>query len=267
LIALQLHKKAEAARLDGGDPARPRRAMIVFRPMPRLTAATLAALALLVALGVWQLGRAEQKRALIAERAALDVAPPFDDLFTAVCRSQSDVIGRTVRPPEARLGEEVRFYGAGPGGQAGWRILRLTPAQDCDCAAAAAASACARSDLNIVVEVAFEALNGERSGPPRLLEIRRPPEPNAFTPQNDPERGEFYRFDPAAFARAFGVAPERVEGARWLAAHTPGLPPALTDMPPARHTGYAITWFGIAVTLVVIYFAYHRRAGRLSRER
>ena len=35
-------------------------------------------------------------------------------------------------------------------------------------------------------------------------------------------------------------------------------------LPPARHLGYALTWYGLAVVLVVIYFAYHANAGRLS---
>jgi surfeit locus 1 family protein len=35
-------------------------------------------------------------------------------------------------------------------------------------------------------------------------------------------------------------------------------------MPPARHMGYAATWWGLAIVLVGIYFAYHVSVGRLS---
>lgn len=41
--------------------------------------------------------------------------------------------------------------------------------------------------------------------------------------------------------------------------------PALADpLPPARHLGYALTWWGIALGLIVIYLAYHMSVGRLS---
>src|SRR5690606_23361642 len=190
-----------------------------FRPAPRLTAATAASLALLVALGVWQLGRAEDKRALIAEHAASAAREPFDDLHTPACRAPNVVLGATVRAPDLQVGEEVRFFGARADGAPGWRILRLTPAPDCDCAPAS--GRCVRDDLSVVVEVGFETLAGERSPAPRVLEIRPPPEPNVFTPQNDPEHGEFYRFDAAALARAFGVAPSQVEAGWWLAEHVP----------------------------------------------
>ena len=43
-------------------------------------------------------------------------------------------------------------------------------------------------------------------------------------------------------------------------AHGPGVDP----LPPARHMGYAITWYGLAMVLLVIYFAYHISTGRLS---
>jgi surfeit locus 1 family protein len=35
-------------------------------------------------------------------------------------------------------------------------------------------------------------------------------------------------------------------------------------LPPARHLGYALTWYGLALVLLVIYFTYHANAGRLS---
>jgi cytochrome oxidase assembly protein ShyY1 len=42
------------------------------------------------------------------------------------------------------------------------------------------------------------------------------------------------------------------------------LAPGADALPPARHLGYAITWYGLAVVLLVIYFAYHASVGRLS---
>jgi surfeit locus 1 family protein len=42
------------------------------------------------------------------------------------------------------------------------------------------------------------------------------------------------------------------------------LAPGADALPPARHLGYAITWYGLALVLIVIYFAYHVSVGRLS---
>lgn len=40
---------------------------------------------------------------------------------------------------------------------------------------------------------------------------------------------------------------------------------ALADpLPPARHLGYALTWWGMAGALFIMYFVYHASVGRLS---
>ena len=43
-------------------------------------------------------------------------------------------------------------------------------------------------------------------------------------------------------------------------AHAPGVDP----LPAARHLGYALTWYGLAIVLIVIYLAYHVSVGRLN---
>ena len=42
------------------------------------------------------------------------------------------------------------------------------------------------------------------------------------------------------------------------------LAPGADALPPARHLGYAITWYGLGIVLLIIYFAYHVSVGRLS---
>jgi len=40
---------------------------------------------------------------------------------------------------------------------------------------------------------------------------------------------------------------------------------ALADpLPPARHLGYALTWWGMALALLIMYFVYHAGVGRLT---
>jgi surfeit locus 1 family protein len=42
------------------------------------------------------------------------------------------------------------------------------------------------------------------------------------------------------------------------------LAPGADTLPPARHLGYALTWYGLALVLMAIYFAYHISVGRLA---
>jgi surfeit locus 1 family protein len=237
---------------------------VAFRPLPILTLASIPALALLIFLGVWQLGRAQQKRALIASYEAAVVAQPADDLYTPYCTLPADAPARTAVMPAALEGAEVRFFGSrAEDGAPGWRLLRLTPEPDCSCDPRAGGGDCLSPERRLVVEAGFETLSGERSGPSAVVLIAPPPAIGLFTPANAPERGEFYRFDVAELAGAFGVSADAIEPAWRLAPLPPGLPPGLADMPPSRHVGYALTWFGLALTLVAVYLAFHRRAGRL----
>jgi surfeit locus 1 family protein len=49
----------------------------------------------------------------------------------------------------------------------------------------------------------------------------------------------------------------------YLRAFNGQLPDKLTRTPPVTHYGYAVTWFGMAIAFLVIYAAFHARAGRL----
>ena len=35
------------------------------------------------------------------------------------------------------------------------------------------------------------------------------------------------------------------------------------SLPPQRHFGYAITWWGLAIALLAVYLAFHHQKGRL----
>ncbi len=235
---------------------------MAFRPLPLLTLASIPALALLIALGVWQLARADEKRALIADYEAAAARDAHPDLMAPFCFIRASAYGQRAVTPARLEGQELRFFGARTGdGAPGWGLLRLTPAPDCSCGEDSG-EVC-DSDLLLIVEAGFETLAGERSGPPEIVEVRLPPRPNAFTADNSPERAEFYRFDREALALAFGVPAERIDAEYWLAPAPRGLPPGLAAMPPSRHVGYALTWFGLALALVGVYLVFHHRAGRL----
>ena len=50
----------------------------------------------------------------------------------------------------------------------------------------------------------------------------------------------------------------------WLTARSAGVPPELAQTPPSRHLGYALTWFGFALTLIGVYIAFHVSRKRLG---
>jgi surfeit locus 1 family protein len=101
------------------------------------------------------------------------------------------------------------------------------------------------------------------SGPARITGFLRAPEPRgSFTPADLPDRHEFYTRDPAAIAASLGLAgaaPFYLEAER----EGDGLtPPAGVDVKeligriPDNHLSYAMTWFGLALTLIGVFAAY-----------
>jgi surfeit locus 1 family protein len=223
--------------------------MIAFRPLPVLTLAAVPLLALLLALGIWQVQRAGWKAELVAELERRAATPPAP-LGEALCRD--DPSGPVT--VDLILGPDpIRIYGAGPDGRPGWLIVQ--PAYGPQCAPGDH-----ELDRRVLVQTGFEAITGEFRAAPPALSLEPWPESGAFTPENAPERGEYYRFD-AALAEAAGVPPEALVPvwARWD--DRPAL--GRVSIMPAEHIGYALTWFGLAIALAAFYLAMHVQAGRL----
>ncbi|SEF59385.1 SURF1 family protein [Bosea lathyri] len=101
------------------------------------------------------------------------------------------------------------------------------------------------------------------SGPARVTGFLRAPEARgSFTPADLPANREFYTRDPAAIAASLGLtnaAPFYLEAER----EGNGLiPPAGVDAKeliariPDNHLSYALTWFGLALTLLGVFGAF-----------
>jgi surfeit locus 1 family protein len=227
----------------------------------------LVALAVFVGLGTWQLQRKAWKEALIQtlERRlsapAVDLPPPerWSDLnqaedefrrvkFSAAFDPGAEALvyttGSTVRPDVAEPGYWV-----------------LAPART------------AQGDI-IVVNRGFvpqgwrEAATrpiGEVGGTVEIIGVMRWPEPRGlFTPADDPPHNLWFVRDPAAIADAkhWGrVAPFFIELESPRAAS--GLPRVgrLKPMLRNEHLQYAITWYGLAA-VVVLMFVFWLRARR-----
>lgn len=101
------------------------------------------------------------------------------------------------------------------------------------------------------------------SGPATVTGFLRAPEArNNFTPADLPQKREFYTRDPAAIAAALSLpatAPFYLEAERQGDGLTP---PAGVDAKeliariPDNHLQYALTWFGLALTLIGVFAAY-----------
>lgn len=222
-----------------------------------LTVLTAALLVVLTALGVWQMRRMAWKEGLIAASVAAEQEPPapLDRVLTAPApefRRALVVCRGLARAPYVEL-QSIHD------GEAGVRLI----------------SACRPEGMErtVLIDRGFigEAISARPpvapdTMPVALLAVLRTPETaSSFVP---PAEGtHFYARDNAAMARALGV-----EGAvePWVlfavtssnpewAALRPSAPPAAFSN---NHLGYALTWFGLALALLVFYVLLLRR--RLS---
>lgn len=203
---------------------------------------SLPVLAILTALGTWQLQRLQWKEALLTELDAAQAAPPVPIGDRAKSFARLLATGRFDHSREVLLGAEVR------GGELGARLI--TPLL--------------RSDgPTVLVERGWIPLQRGRvverpDGEVTVLGYARPPEtPNWLSPRDDMVGRHFYTFDPPVIARAVGLDAVQPFGLVVLAASNDAaarlpLPARALPKPENPHAGYAATWFGLALTLVAM---------------
>jgi surfeit locus 1 family protein len=222
--------------------------------------ATIAALAILIGLGVWQLQRKDWKEALLASLAQRLSAPPValppsrdwaqlgpDDEFlrvTLTATFENDKEGLVFTS-----GSSLREDGGGPG------YWVFTPARLAD-------GSVVMIDRGLVPEGRQDAATrpaGQIAAPVAMVGALRLPEaPGLFTPAADPAHNIWFCRDSGAIAAAKGVdaAPFYVElespAAPGGLPHVARLVPNLTN----NHLQYAVTWFGLAAMFAGAYVAW-----------
>jgi surfeit locus 1 family protein len=223
-----------------------------FAPRPFTTLLTIALIALLVSLGRWQLHRADEKRALFDSFAAgAGAAHPIDLNTPKLPRySQVEAAGHYDDSRQILIDNMVNAERAGyfvitpfalQGGgwvlvNRGWIPLGKSRAERPDIPVAADARRIRGRADNLPSP-------GIRMGVPAAL---KPPYPVV-----------------ASFPAQADIA-QLLQETRWTAAaDSILLDPADADgyvrnwappgFPPLRHVGYAVQWFGLALTLAVIY--------------
>jgi surfeit locus 1 family protein len=219
-----------------------------------LTGLTVAALVLLIGLGLWQVERLKWKEGLIAAADAAAAKPPAP-LEQVLGEGDLEFRKALIVCPGLASAPYVELQSIHDG-EAGVRLI----------------SACkpAGADFSLLIDRGFVA-HGVSARPrvvettlPLVLigEFRRFDPPGGMTPA--PANGRFYGRDTAAMAEALKVeGPVRPEAVFAVSPTNPELAALRPSAPPAafsnNHFGYALTWFGLAIALAGFYVALLRR--------
>lgn len=218
--------------------------------------ATAVGLAILVSLGTWQLQRLQWKEALLAKLAANAAAAPvtLSDV-TALAATGGDPELVRVHLRVTYLHDQAKLMMATFEGGPGWTII--TPAVTAD----GEAVLVDRGRVPVDAKDKFDRPSGENdiTGVIRTHNRRGP-----FEPDNDPAKDLWYTWDIPALVAATTFPAEAKPYpyvVQLLGAEGQPLLPR-PEEPRANlannHLGYAITWFGLALTLLGVSAAYLR---------
>ena len=227
------------------------------------TILTIVGTAVLCTLGVWQLQRMEEKHAYIgrlqAQAAGAPAAMPPSTEWAKLDMGSLDLTrvaarGSYVDGPIAGVRTTIA---AGPPGSRqlsgfGRWVFQGFKLED---------GGIILVNRGFVPESRMGQI-GPASGPDLVTGFLRVPEiRNSFTPADLPAIREFYTRDPAAIAASLGLPPAPF----YLEAEREGdgmKPPAGVDVGeligriPDNHLQYALTWFGLALTLLGVFAAW-----------
>ena len=214
-------------------------------------------LALLIALGVWQLQRLDQKSELLARIETGLAAEPA--LLPATVSDPDAWDYRRVRVEGEFLHEREMFLsGRTYGGRVGLHVV--TPLRRTD-AAGSPAVLVDRGWIPLEAQDRAARTEGQPSGPVTVSGIaRRPLEPGWMQPDNEPDANLWFWIDTAAMAEAaaVGPVPDLIIEADVAGSSLPIGGQTRLDI-PNNHLQYAVTWFAFAAVLLIIYVLYHRR--------
>jgi surfeit locus 1 family protein len=235
---------------------------VIFRPYPGLTVACVLLFALLCGLGTWQLNRLQWKLALIARVDSHMAAAPVS--LDEIQRMNGDeaqyrrvtLLGRFDHAKEAYV------FTTGAEGAPVYHVL--TPLRTGDGRVLMVdRGAVPKEKLAPQTRAA-----GNAPGETQVTGVWRVPDPpGTFTPPPDTAHRIWYARDLSAIAAAdhFSLAaPVVIE-----ADATPnpgGWPKGGQTVVSFRnqHLSYAVTWYGLAVVLLGVWFAYHISRGRIA---
>jgi surfeit locus 1 family protein len=226
--------------------------------------AVVVTLAVLIGLGTWQMQRREWKQGLIERIEQRAHGEPISlSLAKDLWARDKDVEYYRVLLVGHFLHNEERHLYTVEDGKAGWRIV--TPLET-------ASGDVVLVDRGFVPEELKEPATrkaGQIAGAVELIGLARAPVvPGLFTPAGDPVRNQWFGRDVGAIAASLApnerprIAPFMLEAE---AEPVPGGWPrgGVTRLTlPNRHLEYALTWYALALTLVIVAFVLTRNRSR-----
>lgn len=232
-----------------------------------LTITAAVALAILIALGVWQLYRLQWKLGVLARRDALIAAEPrpLDQVLSAQASARSlDMVRVSVTCPGLAQAPAARLFSL-VDGEVVNRLISV-----CRLNGTGGYNAILVDRGSVPADVtAPPNLDPAAQTPVALTGVLRDPAANGGNPLTRwiaPETSQeadggtlWMRYDPPAMAAALGaenaapvfLAAETSSNPDWPALK-PGLPAVEI---PNRHLEYALTWFALAAVMLTIYAA------------
>ena len=239
--------------------------MIGFRPRLVPTLFTVPGVLILLGLGIWQVQRLQWKEGLIAQRDAAVVAPPIAPPRT-VAEARGLEFHHVVADGMFENDKELFLAAASDSGESGYQVM--TPLVMSDGRTMFVNRGFVASELKDPARRAA----GELAGSQRvagLLRLPPPTKPSFFLPDNRPDLNLWFWVDLPAMAKRAGVADPVLFYIDADNTPNPGGWPkgGITRLDlPNDHLQYAITWFSLAVALIVIYVLYHRRDASSENE-
>ena len=216
---------------------------------PGLMATTM--LAVLLGLGTWQVQRLHWKRGVLAQIAHAEAAPAVPMPTDPAPYMKVQVTGRLRGELSATYGAEVRDTSSGP--RLGTQLIVPLELEEGDAVLV---------DRGWVPEQRPRAI-ALPDGDVTVVGYVRPGDtPGLFSAPDSPATRQFYTLDPVAIGAALGLP--RVS-AFILVAMGPAPAERYPDparhlpQPPNNHLSYAITWYGLAAALVVIFVLWARK--------
>lgn len=228
---------------------------MTFRFRPGLALATLVALAILLALGTWQLQRRAWKEALVAavETRAASAPISIDEALSRASKGETVEYQPVFVDGVYDHAREAHVFAARDGVPGYYVFTPLTRAGAADVYVNRGFLPDARKGEAARVEGAVRVA-GILRAPQRLTAIER-----LVAAKDQPQDNLYFARDPGRFEGGGRAAPLYVESdGRENAASLPA--PALSSADfPNRHLEYALTWYGLAAALLGVYLAYSIR--------
>jgi len=212
-----------------------------------LAIAILAATAVLVSLGFWQVRRLAWKEALIA-RVEERLAEPAQPLDTVLAQAGGDLDWRPMTASGAFDHSLEQYFYTTHKGEVGWNVFAPLKLPD---------------GRWLIVNRGFvpdrlrdpaTRLEGQVEGEVEISGLARSPvleKPNSFMPDNRPDKRELYWRSHDQIAAAMGLDPATVlpveldAGAADVPGGWPQGGTTIVEFPNS-HLQYAVTWFGLA---------------------